>query len=185
MKRWVLLFVATLCFSAVASAQAEDNPRLEGFVGYSYLHFEDPGDYLGIPNGIGALRANLNGGSASIAFNPFKYLGVVADFGGYGSGNNSQLGGSTIYTYMFGPRVALRTGRFTPFAQFLGGGAHLTAGGGLTSGAWAGGVGLDANLTQHLGVRLFQVEYLRTYFTDGITDQQNSIRASAGLVVRF
>ena len=85
---------------------------------------------------------------------------------------------------MAGPKVAFRTGRFTPFAQFLVGGAHLD----ITSQtdlAWAGGLGLDANLTRMLGVRLFQVEYVRTYFPDGITGEQNSVRASAGLVVRF
>ena len=182
MKRWVLLFAASLCLSAVASAQAEDNPKLEGFIGYSYYHFEDPGDNIGdLP-----IRANMNGGSASVSFNPIKYLGVVADFGGYAASNSSELGGGSIYTYLFGPKVAIRMGRFTPFAQFLGGGARFDVGGGTnTSGAWAGGVGLDANLTRHLGVRLFQLEYLRTYFTDGIHDQQNNVRASAGVVVRF
>jgi hypothetical protein len=44
---------------------------------------------------------------------------------------------------------------------------------------------LDANLTRRLGVRLFHLEYIRTYFPDGITGEQNNIRASAGVVVRF
>jgi hypothetical protein len=182
MKRWAFLIAALLCFSTVASAQAEDNPKLELFGGYSYFHFEDPGNHLGGEDAIGPLRANLNGGSGSIAFNPFKYLGVVADFGGYN--NNVDLGG-TIFTYLFGPKVAFRTGRFTPFAQVLFGGAHLTTGGGLSAFAWAGGVGLDVNLTHLIGVRLFQVEYLRTDLNDGITNTQNNLRASAGVVLRF
>lgn len=138
-----MLLAAFLCFSTVASAQAEDNPKLEAFVGYSYYHFEDPGNHLGGDEALGPIRANLNGGSASVAFGPVKYLGVVADFGGYTSTASSNLGGGSIFTYLFGPKVAIRTGRFTPFAQFLLGGAHLDVGpGGLNGFAWAGGVGL-------------------------------------------
>jgi hypothetical protein len=45
MKRWVLLFAAFLCFSAVASAQ-DEAPKVELFGGYSYLHFDAPGTLL-------------------------------------------------------------------------------------------------------------------------------------------
>jgi hypothetical protein len=106
----------------------------------------------------------------------------VGDFGGYY--NNSEFGG-TLFTYLFGPKIAIRTGRFTPFGQFLFGGAHADVGGGLNAFAWAGGVGLDVNLTHLIGVRLAQVEYLRTDFTDGITNHQNNLRVSAGVVLRF
>jgi hypothetical protein len=186
MKRWVLLFAVSLCFSAVVSAQAEDNPKLEAFVGYSYYHFEDPGNHLGGENAIGPIRANLNGGSASISYNPFKYLGIVGDFGEYASTEGSALGGPRIFTYLFGPKVALRTGKLTPFGQLLFGGARLGIGsGGLSAFAWAAGVGLDVNLTHHIGVRLAQLEYLRTSFSDGITNTQDNIRASAGVTFRF
>jgi opacity protein-like surface antigen len=184
MKRWVLLFAASLCFSAMASAQAEDNPKFEGFVGYSYLHVEEPGDYLGFENdGTPPLRANLNGASASIAFNPIKYLGLVADVGGYKGTEAGQYAGGNIITYLFGPKLSFQKGRFTPFAQALFGGAHNDFG--QSAYAWAAGAGLDWNLNHRFGLRLGQLEYMRTDFFDGITNHYNNIRASAGLVVRF
>jgi len=91
MKRWVLLFAAFLCFSAVASAQ--DAPKVEIFGGYSYFHFDAPG--LASEEDPPIL-ANLNGGSASVAVNPLKYLGLVADFGGYTSGESSDLGSAHL-----------------------------------------------------------------------------------------
>jgi hypothetical protein len=185
MKRWVLLFAAFLCFSAVASAQVfsaqEGTPKVELFGGYSYYHFDAPGTLATGP----AILANLNGGSGSISVNPFKYLGLVADFGGYHATQNSELGNANIYTFLFGPKIAFRSGPFTPFAQVLFGGAHLNISGVPNTFAWAAGGGLDFNLSHHWGIRLAQIEYLSTYFNDGATNHQDNIRASAGIVYRF
>jgi len=78
----------------------------------------------------------LNGGSASVAFNVNRYLGLVADFGAY---TNSQIRFTGAYTstvnvtnsnvavltYLFGPRYSFRKyDRITPFAQVLFGGVH-------------------------------------------------------------
>jgi Outer membrane protein beta-barrel domain len=180
MKRWVLLFAAFLCFGAVASAQ--DFPKVEVFGGYSFYHFDSPGSAF---FDTSPLRASMNGGSASISVNPFTHLGLVADFGGYASGNNSDLGATDIITYLFGPKVAFRSGRFTPFAQFLVGGAHVAINGVGESLAWSGGLGLDVNMSRHFGVRLGQLDYIRTYFADGSTGTQHNLRASAGVVFRF
>jgi hypothetical protein len=182
MKRWMLLLVAFLCFGAAASAQAFNSaPTGDVFVGYSYYHFDAPGTFFAGP----AILADMNGGSASLGVYPFAHLGVVADFGGYVSGANSELGNAYILTYMFGPRVIFRSGHFTPFAQFLVGGAQVNVSGVGTSLAWAGGLGLDFNVTPHFGIRLPQVEYVRTYFSDGAANVQDNIRASAGVVFRF
>jgi opacity protein-like surface antigen len=163
-------------------ASAQDAPKVEIFGGYSYLHFDAPG----VPgNEIPPILANLNGGSASIAVNPMKYLGLVADFGGYAAGESSDLGSAHLFTFLFGPKVAFRSGPFTPFAQVLLGGAHLDISGVPNTFAWAAGGGLDYNLSAHWGVRVVQVEYLGTYFNDGATNTQHNIRASAGVVYRF
>jgi peptidoglycan-associated lipoprotein len=114
-----------------------------------------------------------------------KYLGLVADFGGYAAGESSELGSSHLFTALFGPKIALRAGPFTPFAQALVGVAHVNISGTPNTIAWSGGLGLDFNLSHHWGVRVAQVEYLSTYFNDGATDHQNNIRASAGIVYRF
>ena len=192
MKKWALLCGVMLFVPAVAAAQ--DTPRIETFAGYSYIHMNDLG------------TASLNGGSASAAFNPTDWLGIEGDFGGY-SGTKGGLNG-TMFTYLFGPRISLRRGRFTPFAQALFGGAHTSAdpppdlgalirprtqegvaGGGVFASsntfAMALGGGVDVSATEHVSVRLIQAEYLLTEFDDGVRNRQNSARISAGVVLRF
>ena len=185
------LFAAVLLFAL--ATPAADAPRVEVFGGYSYVRMTDHGS------------ADLNGGSASISLNPNRWLGLVADIGGYHGGDNGLKG--DVVTYLFGPKIALHSGRITPFVQGLFGGAYNTAdpppslgslarlegalagGGGQfassNSFAMAVGGGLDVNATKHLGVRLIQAEYLMTKFKDGINDRQDSARISAGLVFRF
>lgn len=111
-----------------------------------------------------------------------------------------------MVTYLFGPKVALRHGPITPFAQALFGGAHISANGsscsdsrvrpeqtigGCGSGsensfAMTVGGGLDWNAMSHIGVRLIQAEYLLTRFSAaGITNNQNNARISAGVVFRW
>jgi opacity protein-like surface antigen len=195
MKRLALLCGALLLFAGIASAQ--DTPKLEAFGGYSYLRVS-PGDDSG--------SFNFNGGSGSLAYNFTPMLGVVGDFGGY---HWSQDGGDgTAVTYMFGPKVALRHGPITPFAQALFGGAHGSGeffnicdgatihrqGDGGCEGsisqnafAMAIGGGVDWNATSHIGIRLIQAEYLFTKFNEGVDfpDHQNNLRISTGVVFRF
>jgi hypothetical protein len=180
MKRLALLCGTLLLFAGIASAQ--DISKVEVFGGYSYVH-------VSVSGAVPSETANLNGGSASIAYNAFPWLGAVADFGGYQDGVSGLNG--TIYTYMFGPKISYHHGPFTPFAQALFGGAHVNAGSNLNLGfsenAFAGafGGGLDWHATSHIGIRLVQAEYLLTKFTDGINDRQNNARISTGVVFRF
>jgi len=186
-----LLCGAMMLLPLSACAQA---PRAEVFGGYSYVHMTDLG------------TASLNGGSASVSFNANNWLGFVGDFGGY-EGTNGGLNGNVL-TFMGGPKVAFRAGRITPFVQTLFGGAHTSADPPLQTGSLArprretpvagGGVfassnsfvmatggGIDFNVTEHLGVRLLQAEYLLTKFNDGVNNRQNCARISAGIVLRF
>lgn len=177
MKRWALLFGGMLLFAGIAAAQ--ENPAVEVFGGYSYLYVTVSGTNY---------TASANGGSASVSFNPNSWLGLVGDFGGY-TGGTSSINGS-LYTYLFGPKIAYRTHKFTPFVQALFGGAHVTAGSKFNAGSENGfatalGGGVDWNATQHIGVRLVQAEYLLTELTDGFNSKQNNARVSAGVVFRF
>jgi opacity protein-like surface antigen len=179
MKRWALLCGAMLLSAAAASAQ--DTPKVEVFGGYSYVHVSVTGTNF---------TGNLNGGSASVAFNPTSWLGIVGDFGGYqGSVSSSGSGASgQLYTYMFGPKTSFHLGRITPFVQSLFGGAHTSTGsafGSETSFAMASGGGIDWDATEHIGVRLVQAEYLLTTLKDGVNDRQNNARISAGIVLRW
>jgi opacity protein-like surface antigen len=192
MRKWLALCSVVLFVPAIVAAQ--DAPRIEAFGGYTYVHVNDLG------------TANLNGGSASVAFKPAGWLGLVGDFGGY-EGAKSGLNGA-ILTYLFGPRVSLRRGRITPFVQALFGGAYTSAdppieagvlarlrpetgvaGGGVfgssNSFAMAEGGGVDVNATERLSIRVVQAEYMLTEFKDGIHNRQSDARISSGVVFRF
>jgi len=174
------MFVLCLFVAGVASAQ-----KAEVFGGYSFLRTSDQGS-----------STNFNGGSGSVAFNANHWLGVAADFGVY---HSTQFGVSgNIYTYMFGPKLSYHSGKITPFAQALFGGAHASAsgacvdaspaaacGGSANAFSMAIGGGLDAKIAPHVGVRLIQAEYLLTKFNDGLNNRQNNARISAGVVFQF
>jgi outer membrane protein OmpA-like peptidoglycan-associated protein/opacity protein-like surface antigen len=181
-----------------------DVPKAEIFVGYSYLQ--------AVPKlADGNRLVWMNGGSASIAFNMNRYLGIVGDVGDY---TNSEIrfqgaSGATfnvndadggVISYLFGPRLSFRHDRVTPFVQALFGGAHASE---ITLSncalnctllptqntfAWTGGGGLDVRVHRHLAIRIIQAEYLMTRFQDystGMTASQNDMRLSAGLVFRM
>jgi len=183
-----------------------NTPRLELFLGYSY--------FQGLPTyAVGNRMVGLNGGSASMAFNLNRYLGLVADFAGFddtrlnltGPGANPARvadSSGTAFTYLFGPRLSYRHyERITPFAQALFGGVHASqvtlsncTGSGCTplpaqnAFAFTAGGGVDVKVQRHLAVRLLQAEYMMTRFADvtsGASNGQNDLRLSSGLVFRF
>jgi len=190
-----MLWGIVLMFSAAASAQ-DENPKVEVYGGYSLIHNSSNFRSTGI---------NFNGGSGSISYNPYSWLGLVGDFGG----NHWSTSGidANVVTYLFGPKIAYRSDKFTPFAQVLFGGAHLSGGafgtcvagvvrpevpcsvsGSENAFAMTVGGGLDWNVTKHIGIRPVQAEYLMTRFSglgSSGSDTQNSFRYGAGVVFRW
>jgi outer membrane protein OmpA-like peptidoglycan-associated protein len=190
--------------TAYPRAHDYEPPRVELFVGYSYLH--------AIPAADANRLVWLNGGSTSLAINFNRYLGVVGDFAGF---DDSQLrlagvnapnvvdSSGTVYSYMFGPRLSFRGhGRITPFVQVLFGGVHasdVTYSNGCTGigctplpaenkFAMTAGGGIDWRLNRHFALRVIQAEYMMTRFenlTTGSSASQNDMRLSTGIVFRF
>jgi outer membrane protein OmpA-like peptidoglycan-associated protein len=181
-------------------------PKVDIFLGYSYLR--------AVPEDANGNRlVDLNGGSASIAFNLSRYFAIAADFGGYddtrlrlaGPGANPPSvvdAGGSAFTYLFGPRISFRNhSRITPFAQVLFGAAHageVTLSGctgssctplpAQTAFALTAGGGFDFRLARHISIRAIQAEYLMTLFSDpttGAGNTQNDLRLSAGLLFRL
>lgn len=181
-----ILFLSA--FSPVSKGQEE--PRVEAFVGYSYVRVRpaDPG--LG--------NFSLNGGDLEGALRLSKWLSAVADLGVYATGRQASdtIGidiHGTAVSYLFGPRLSYRHwSRVTPFGQVLFGGAHSGAGLFATSGsqnafAVSAGGGIDFRVTKHWAIRPIAIDYLRTRFreqNDG-TLVQNNTRYSTGIVFRF
>jgi opacity protein-like surface antigen len=205
----ILVTAFNRCAAQVAApgtgVQNTNTPKVELFVGYSYLR--------ATPTLAEGNRLEwLNGGSTSVAYNFSHYLGVVGDFGGFndtrlylhgtgGSSSSTVDSSGTAYTYLFGPRLSFRGhGRITPFAQALFGGIHASdvtlskcTGSCMllpaeTSFAMTAGGGLDIKVRHHLAIRIIQAEYLMTSFNDlstGKSATQNDVRLSSGVVFRF
>jgi hypothetical protein len=179
-------------------------PTVEWFLGYSF--------WRAMPS-FNNRMGYLHGGSTSVAYNFNRYVGLVADFGGY---DNSRVtlfaptasetfhSNGSAYTYLFGPRFSFRYERFTPFFHALFGGAHASSV--MISGctgtpicaplgsddafATMVGAGLDLNINHHFALRLFQGDFLITHFRNPLSSSgergwQNNGRFSTGVVFRF
>ena len=142
---------------------------------------------------------NMNGGSSEVAFHAFRALSVVADLTGERAaiiGANAGDGVSLV-AFAVGPRFSHRFvgGKFTPFVQGLVGAVHGFDGlfpgsndslfGAANARAVMAGGGLDLTINRHLAIRAIQADYLRTQLPNGQGNEQNLLRAGAGIVLRF
>ncbi len=194
--------VVALLFAIGLGAWTQDAPKAEVFSGYSFVSAGFPAN---TDPAAGEFRGSLNGWNASAAVNVNRWLGAVADFGGY---YGSPTKGTTfkpancvlctgnavatlhnMHTFTFGPQLSVRGNGMTVFAHALFGGATIREDmsffGPLpkistTSFATIFGGGVDVPLSSRLVVR-FQPDYLGTKILDR---RQNNVRFSAGLVFR-
>ena len=180
-------FVIGLLLVLSFSASAQDNSKADVFGGYSFLRYSPGG---------GAASINFNGGIGSVAFNLTPHIAGVGEFSGNHTSSIQGAPGVSVnaLTYLFGPKVYARSGRITPFAEALLGGAHASCsgcGGGPSTNtfAMALGGGVDWNASPRFGVRLGQLDYVLTRFSAASgfsgSSSQNSFRYSAGVVIHF
>jgi len=163
-------------------AQAQDHSKVDIFAGYSYDRWD------------GAKNFNLNGGSASIAYNVNNWLSGVADFGAYHNGNVLNTGlDFTLSTYLFGPRISFRRWNcVTPFGEVQLGAERVsttttTANRSDSNFAMTAGGGFDVKLAKHFSVRAAKVDYLLTRFAaaGAAATSQKNLRVSTGVVFQF
>lgn len=178
---------ALFLLAGLASAQA---PSGNLFFGYSYENTSSSTLDATLS------RPNLQGWEASFEGKVLPWIGIVGDVSGhYGSQNFTEptpAGPVTITVtgheqeYLFGPRLSIPVGRFTPFAEAFVGAAHIHTGGTLptpsnTSFAYAFGGGLDYRIIRPIALRV-EGDYVRTSF---FSADQNNFRLGAGVVIRF
>jgi opacity protein-like surface antigen len=195
-----IMAVVVLSF-AFSSAYAQIPTSGNVFFGYSYLNSASISD-----TGISS-RQGLNGWDGSLEARVFRYIGMVADVSGHYGSQNLPIAAGTCAIgvvcspltanahaqyFLFGPRVSANFGKIRPFGEFLIGAGHVSAkfnspfpdnflAPNDTTFATAIGGGLDYKIIRPIAARL-QADYIRTSF---FGTNQNSIRLSTGIVVRF
>lgn len=211
--RSAALILAAMMFTATAFAQ-DGAPKWEVYGNYSYMQFN--------PTLSGLQSRAFNGGGGGIAYNFGKFFAVKGDFQGYGSTQTSfTVSGPTVtphgtipsgtfnsdgnmFTYLFGPVVGARLGKFHVYGEYLLGGSSsnlygnlvksIDAGGGTVSGTGAQhpftqalGGGLDVTLNKHVALRLAEMDWVLTRYTNPITNtnNQHSFRYQGGVVFMF
>jgi hypothetical protein len=179
---------------AALAAAADDMPKMETFLGYTYVRANSA-------DNLPPLSAY--GGGGQFAYNFNRRLGAVADIG---AARDGDIGGAaidnTILSFLFGPRVSLRLPRLRPYFQVLWGGAHLAASSQIqavaagaapaitgivpgqpmiarlvtsqTAFAMIAGGGLDIRLNKHVSLRPIAVDYYLTRFRNLRAENDNS-----------
>jgi len=159
--------------------------------------------YINFAPGTSFRNFNQLGATGSFAYNVNRWLGLVAEVGGYhfdrqvfldptNTQTQSTISGN-MQTYLFGPRLNYRRfDHFVPFGEVLFGGAHgssqLTGDKAQGAFAMAIGGGVDVVLTRYLTWRFFQADYLMTNFSGSLlspSSRQNNFRIGTGLVLRW
>jgi hypothetical protein len=101
MARYAFAAGLLLVAGTGVKAQETSTPAIEVGVNYSFVHRNSE---------QGLNSYGENGGSGCVEYNLTRTIGLVADPGGYDSGNF----GHQTFSYMFGPRLNRRKSRVVP-----------------------------------------------------------------------
>ena len=179
MRSKTLLVVAALVLLFTLGATAQDYPKFEVPVGFSFVNVH--------PNTAALTSFNVFGGGGGFVYNVTSLIGIKADFMGYTQGSGQQLSqngqilgnvSGNLFTYMFGPQFKKHSGKFQPFGEALFGAAHTNldanicklegtcaSGSGSNNGfAMEFGGGLDIPITKSIQFRPVEVDYVGTHF---------------------
>ena len=155
---------------------------------YSYLRAN------GSPGQCGCFF--MNGGSAEVAFHTYRRFSAVAGITGERTSSvNGGPQGLSLISYAVGPRFTYPVHHlYAPFAQALFGGVHgfdsyfpVASGstGAANSFAMQTGGGLDLRVKPYLAIRAVQADYFLMHLPNGVNNRQNTLRLSAGIVLRL
>jgi len=199
---------------STATAFAQGTPKWELYGNYSYMQFNPTitglqsrafnGGGGGVVANFGrvfGIKADLQGyGSTQNTYT--TSAPVVTPHGTVPVGTFKSSG--NMFTYLFGPVIGYRASKFHMYGEYLLGGSNsnlygelvksIDAGGGKLTGSgtqhpftMAMGGGLDLNLNKHVALRLAEMDWVLTRYTNPITNtnNQHSFRYQGGLVLMF
>lgn len=211
MKIAKAILLAAIVFVGI-SASAED--RFEIYGDYSYLHFSPTigGVSARSFNGGGAgatlyflkifgIKAEFQGYGSTSFTRTYSSSVVLPDGGVIPAGSYTSHG--NMFTYLFGPEIRLPIPKVKPFAEVLLGGSYTNAyvnfsnvinqaGGSVNVGnqhpfTMAAGGGLDVDAGKHLALRLGEVDWVLSRYSNPLTatNYQNNFRYCGGLILKF
>lgn len=182
--------IAAVLLGLMGAASAQNLSSSNVFAGYSFIG----------ANLSSGQHANLNGWKVSAEKKYLPFFGIVADFSGHygskdlplnsctGSSQAQCLVSSSVSEHYFqaGVRGSYATERIRPFFELLFGAVHISESGpGLSNSnnsfVETLAAGLDGRITRRLGWRA-DAGLVKT---GSFFFQQNSVRASTGLVFYF
>jgi len=207
MKKCVSVIGAAMLFGWTAAA--EEVPKVETFLGYTYLRTNPTTDVSSF---------GMNGGSGQFVYNFSRWFSGVLDVGAV---NNNNIGGfridNTALNFLAGPRLSLHKSRITPYIQALFGGVYYTASSPI-DGFAAGGIalpnpvlrpgdpvtgrfntaqtvfgmaiggGVELKVSRHVRFRPIAADYFMTRLQNVLTQDhnyQNNFRYSTGFTFLF
>lgn len=204
----VLLIICGVSFT---SAQSDDSPRAEFFVGYSVMRtnykVEPPNPPMPVIVAFPG-KQTLNGFNASATLYLSKRFGITGDFSGHFKTDSiaDPLGGSIktkvrVFNVLGGPQYKFRnSSRVSPFVRALAGVAHTRAILSISSlnvsdklsstdFALAIGGGVDVRVNNRVDLRIFQFDYNPTFLSRnnqlGFGDTRaDNLRFSFGVVFK-
>jgi outer membrane immunogenic protein len=136
----------------------------------------------------------LQGGGIDVAVPVYKRFSIAGSFSGEHAANFQPGVNLGKLSYLVGPRYTLGGSRLQVFGQGLFGGVHAfdsifpTAGGVVSTAnsyAMQLGGGIDAPLRHGFGIRVVQLDYVRTALPNNGTNSQNDFRLGFGVSYKF
>lgn len=208
----LVLIFTTMMFAAAAFAQ--DAAKFEVFGDYSYLQFNPTisGLQSRAFNGGGG-GAQVNFGRFFAIKGDFQGYGstqwtltntgpVVTPHGTVPTGTFKSNG--NMFTYLFGPVFGFHAKKLYVYGEYLMGGSasnlygqlakSIDAGGGTINASasqhpftMAFGGGMDLDLNKHVALRLGEMDWVLTRYTNPLTNtnNQNSFRYLGGVIFKF
>jgi Outer membrane protein beta-barrel domain len=204
------IFLAGLVLLFGSAAFAQDYPKIELSLDYSYMRF--------VPQNNNIIQSfSLNGGGGAGTYFFTSWIGIKAEFEGYASQTRSfNFTGTPIctgvctgnaqgnlFTYNFGPEIKYRTEHFQPFVEALFGGARSNVYGNVVTDCvgcvftkspsnnafdFIIGGGIDIPVTKMIAIRPAEVDYVLTRFGNNFTNghnNQSNFRYEAAVVISF
>jgi hypothetical protein len=136
--------------------------------------------------------ATMDGGAGALNYHVYRHLDAEVQGSEMdGPRLKGAQSGSTLMSYLAGPRASMTLDRFIPFAHVLFGSAHATASDGLGTGTSAKGTiatmggGVDLVVSRDTSVRLLDVDHSIVHLDKGFNSSARHYSMTFGIVFRF